>query len=250
MRDWRLDADEIVRISVDELALHILNDVHGNSTDGTANRMTWIGHAKRAYPRQPAVLRALSAAWTWLDAKALIAWDPDGGSRDAVFITDLGLKVLEQGSSYLQIVARLDLELHRLLAPKVRPHFLRGDYETAIFVAMKEVEVQVRLRAHLPNAQIGVRLMQEALGEGKPLARPDTEMGEIVAEMNLFKGAIGLFKNPISHRPVSYQDPIAAMEIVLLADLLLRLLDERGEAPTTADAEASEPATVPLARAK
>jgi hypothetical protein len=40
--------------------------------------------------------------------------------------------------------------------------------------------------------------------------------------MELFKGAIGLFKNPSSHRPVSYSDPTAASEIVLLADLLIR----------------------------
>ncbi len=44
--------------------------------------------------------------------------------------------------------------------------------------------------------------------------------------MNLFAGATGLFKNPTSHRPVDYDDPVVAGEIVLLADLLLRLLDQ------------------------
>lgn len=52
------------------------------------------------------------------------------------------------------------------------------------------------------------------------------EAGEQVAAMNLFSGAIGLFKNPASHRPVDYDDPVLAGEIVLLADLLLRLLDQ------------------------
>jgi hypothetical protein len=45
--------------------------------------------------------------------------------------------------------------------------------------------------------------------------------------MNLFQGAIGVFKNPPSHRQVDYADPILASEVVLLADLLLRLLDTR-----------------------
>jgi hypothetical protein len=34
-----------------------------------------------------------------------------------------------------------------------------------------------------------------------------------------------VFKNPSSHRQVEYDDPTAASEVVLLADLLLRLLD-------------------------
>jgi hypothetical protein len=44
--------------------------------------------------------------------------------------------------------------------------------------------------------------------------------------MALFWGAIGVFKNPPSHRQVNYQDPTQAAEVILLADLLLRMLDE------------------------
>jgi len=51
--------------------------------------------------------------------------------------------------------------------------------------------------------------------------------GEQVAMMELFKGAIGLFKNPSSHREVRFEDITIASEVVLLADLLMQLLDER-----------------------
>lgn len=54
--------------------------------------------------------------------------------------------------------------------------------------------------------------------------REDLDGGESVAQMDLFKGAIGLFKNPSSHRRVDYSDATEAVETVLLADLLLRLL--------------------------
>ncbi|MCU1657783.1 MAG: hypothetical protein JWO57_2439 [Pseudonocardiales bacterium] len=59
-----------------------------------------------------------------------------------------------------------------------------------------------------------------------PLTDTSVDRGEQVAMMELFKGAIGLFKNPSSHRPVNYDDPTLASEIVLFADLLHRLLDQ------------------------
>ena len=43
--------------------------------------------------------------------------------------------------------------------------------------------------------------------------------------MELFAGAIGIFKNQVSHRQVDYADATVASEVVLLADLLLRILD-------------------------
>ena len=52
----------------------------------------------------------------------------------------------------------------------------------------------------------------------------DADPGEAVAVMDLFKGSIGTFKNPSSHRRVDFSDATEPAEVVLLADLLLRLL--------------------------
>lgn len=54
---------------------------------------------------------------------------------------------------------------------------------------------------------------------------PRLERGEQQARMALYWGAIGMFKNPSSHRQVDYEDPVLASEVILLADLLLRLLE-------------------------
>jgi hypothetical protein len=72
--------------------------------------------------------------------------------------------------------------------------------------------------------------MHEAFGVGKPLAPAGVDRGEVVAEMELYAGALGLFKNPTSHRFVDYGSATEAAEVVLLADLLLRLLDRRAAA--------------------
>ena len=97
---------------------------------------------------------------------------------------------------------------------------------------MREVEIRVRELAGTVadgDQDIGVKLMTRAFNanEGGPLVDSSSDRGERVAMMNLFQGAIGVFKNPPSHRQVDYADPTVASEIVLFADLLLRMLDER-----------------------
>jgi uncharacterized protein (TIGR02391 family) len=76
--------------------------------------------------------------------------------------------------------------------------------------------------------------MQQAFSAEKGvLTDLQADPGEQVAMMELFKGAIGLFKNPTSHRPVDYDDPTLASEVILFADLLLRLLDRVEERQAT-----------------
>lgn len=103
-------------------------------------------------------------------------------------------------------------------------------------MAMKEVEVRTRDLSGLDSGLVGTKLMQEAFRPSKndgdaggPLCRADADGGEAVAIMELFKGAIGTFKNPASHRRVDYADPTEAAEVILLADLLMRLLGKLPE---------------------
>lgn len=172
-------------------------------------------------------IHALAEAWSWLDSRGLVAQDPSQSSSSARFITRAGRQALGRGSlEETRAAERLALELHPRLQGRVRPIFLLGGYETAAFKAMKEVEVRVRDLAQLPADLIGVRLMREAFKQnGGPLACMSHEAGERQARADLFAGAIGSFKNPTSHRSVTYTDPSEASEVILLADLLMRILD-------------------------
>ena len=58
------------------------------------------------------------------------------------------------------------------------------------------------------------------------MTNPLHENGEKQARSDLFAGAIGIFKNPASHRQASYDDPTEASEVIMIADLLMRILDK------------------------
>jgi uncharacterized protein (TIGR02391 family) len=223
MANWTVEADEVVNLPLDELALRVLTDYRDNSEWNWRN---WMLMAKQeAYPRRPDAVRALAEAWTWILNNGLVAPNLDQSTEHAVVVSRRGEVFLDRGATWLRAVARLDVELVPELERTARPQFLRGDFETAAFVAMKEVEVRLRALSGLGHDLVGVKLVQEAFRQGGPLHREDTQAGEAVAIMDLFKGAIGLFKNPASHRRVDLEDATEAAEIVLLADLLMRLLN-------------------------
>ena len=63
--------------------------------------------------------------------------------------------------------------LHPVVAERAWPNFVRGDYDTAVFQAFKEVEVAVREAGRFEALKIGVDLMRAAFHPEKgPLTRP------------------------------------------------------------------------------
>lgn len=230
MAEWTLDADDIVALPLDELALRVLMDYRDNAEWNWGN---WMLQAQQhGYRARPDAVQALAEAWAWVLNHGLAVRNFAQSSEHAVLVSRQGHAFLERGAAWLRAVERLDVDLVPALERTARPQFLRGDFETAAFVAMKEVEVRVRTLSGLGHDLVGVKLMQEAFRPGGPLHREETQAGEAVAIMDLFKGAIGIFKNPASHRRVDLTDATEAAEIVLLADLLLRLLDRLEPATT------------------
>jgi len=171
--------------------------------------------------------RAMQEAWDWLRTTGLLSLaDPKQMGGDFAFVTRLGEAALEEhGSARIAAQRRLAVDLHPLIAGRVRQQFVLGEYELAGIAALREVEIRVRALAGASESDIGVRLMGEAFKSGGALHDPALDKGEGEAIMALFRGAIGVFKNPSSHRQVVFDDPTEASEVILLADLLLRMLD-------------------------
>lgn len=197
--------------------------------DGFINpsSFTWSGYDTGT---DQAFWRALSEAWGWLVAKGMLALDPSqSGSQNFFFVTRLGRQLLDEPRSMEKLRAeeRLGIDLHPRLSAKARAQFLIGDAEMATLTAMRAVEIYVRELCDFEDSLVGVQLMQEAFKAGGPLFDPSLDKGESEQTMALFRGAMGVFRNPPAHRQVDYEDSIQAAEVILFADLLLRLLDQR-----------------------
>lgn len=218
----QLPDDQLEALPIDRLALLVLEHLEQSGEWNTHNFL--IGAQQRGVGS--AGLSCLSEAMNWLIAHGLVARDKPGQySAQSMFVTRAGRRVLVEGLAGVVAAARLNVDLHDRLT-KVRTQFLLGEYELAAFAAMREVEIRVRELTEPDNSLIGVKLMREAFKpDGGPLAHPELDAGERVGIMELFAGAIGTFKNPPSHRQVDYDDPTEASEVVMLADLLMRILD-------------------------
>ena len=220
---------QAIKLEPEELGVFVLSHlakVNPNSPGGLNLNNFLISLREYSGERKQDVSEPFTEAWMWLESERMLA--PLRGDRDFFYITKRGKALLE--SSDLDAYRRVNLLSAMNLAPslarKVQPTYLRGDYDTAVFQAFKEVEILVRKAANLGNDKIGVRLMREAFHpETGPLTDQSMQPAERQALSDIFTGAIGLLKNPSSHRDTDLDDPQEAAEAILLANYLLRIVE-------------------------
>jgi uncharacterized protein (TIGR02391 family) len=229
--------EDLLCLEAEELAGVLL--VHLNSGGGALHHYNFF-NSLRNYPLYPThneqVNQALMEAWDWLTSEGFLARRADDSTRGSVFITRRGqrLKTREDFAAYRKAGLFPKGQLHPMIASRVYPAFLRGEYDTAVFQAFREVEVSVRVAGKFGPDDYGTDLMRSAFRpiekKGRsvapgPLTDTQLPIAEQEAMANLFAGAISLYKNPQSHRHVP-TEAISAAEVITFASHLLRLVDQ------------------------
>ena len=239
------DPEVVLAMEPEDLAglvLQVLNSLAKKNSDRISRYNFNLLHTVRDYPHEfkERIRRALMEGWVWLEREGLLAPIP-GEQGEWVFITRRAqqLATSEDFLKYQHANVLPRRLLHPRIAQKVWASFLRGDYDTAVFQAFKEVEGQVRQAGKYSDTEMGIMLMQKAFQKDSgPLTdRSETE-AEQQALAHLFAGAIGTYKNPGSH----WQGPLDALqavEMIVLASHLLGIVDRRAD---TSSAKASPPA--------
>jgi uncharacterized protein (TIGR02391 family) len=194
----------------------------------------WVGGQQPGeYPVKHAVWveEAVREAWALLEGAGLLILAGNGHTKDDRLLSRRArqLAVEPDARKVFMAARRIPKEsLHKSIREDVWALYHRGKYDTAVFEAMKAVEVAVRDAAELTPKDVGVNLMRMAFHPttGR-LTDKKVDVAEREACANLFAGAIGSYKNPQSHRKVSLDDPSEAAEIIMIANHLLRIVDAR-----------------------
>jgi uncharacterized protein (TIGR02391 family) len=225
-------AADLLALEVEEVAgvllLHLISEETGGYRADIGYYNFFNAPPRRDYEsRQTEVNQALMEAWAWLQSEGFLI--KIAGLGDGFFISRRAkrMKLREDFAAYRNTNLLPKGHLHPLIAGRVHPAFLRGEYDTAIFQAFREVEVAVRRAGNFPQEMVGDKLMRAAFVSSPaagPLCDPQLPAGEQQAMSHLFAGAFGVYRNSTGHRHVP-TEPQEAAEVIMFASQLLRIVD-------------------------
>jgi uncharacterized protein (TIGR02391 family) len=255
VRGWTLPLDKLVELPAETLAFELLPHVPSEGVLRTRFIEDVIESAGAAQPgpvsyqrsqyrrNHPQASLALAEAIAALERLGLlVAWPPPQSGDDvswavmsggAYQLTALGRQMQQRpndAQARVDARRRIGLDLHPMLAARLRDQIAVGDFEQAALIALRAIESRVHCLAD-PLLEPSKKLTAQALmthafrADGGPLADPAADPSVQTGTMQLFAGTFSAVRNLLAHTEVEWPDPSEAAEYVLLADLLMRILD-------------------------
>ena len=176
------NVNDLLALEVEELAgvlLIHLSSYGDNSGTGAVSRgsiseynfFNMLGQHPEYPLRQAEVNQALMEAWSWLESEGFLVRDATQSSSPWFLISRRAqqLKSREDFAAYRNASLLPKGQLHPLIATQVYPAFLRGEYDTAVFQAFRELEIAVRSVGKFQAHDIGVPLMRAAFRSADPI---------------------------------------------------------------------------------
>jgi uncharacterized protein (TIGR02391 family) len=225
-----LSPDDLQRVLLSCIAATCNDSMYRMVTrDALANGFHELGGYPYNVNEREEVQRAVGRAWKALELAGFIEEpDPDNGRNGFRIATEEGKRAVgefDYGAAKMRSQFTRDM-FHSSLPDAAWNAFRSGDYDTAVFEAFKAVEVAVRKKGRHASTDHGVALMKKAFDPGTgPLADKTAPLSRQNARRNLFMGAMGEIRNPKAHNDPSITDPPIAVEEMMAAGVLQRIVD-------------------------
>ncbi len=235
--------EQLLELTPEELARALLEDMQARAQDpvggmamryalGAALVTPAIYGSIRRTPRELKTLldKAGRDAYALLERCDLIESDVGiNGMNGYVLLTPKG-KTTTELVDFERVRVRGLLKpemLHPSLRGKTYSDFAADELDAAVLDAFKTVEIEVRKAAGFAEREHGKPMMCKAFALGGKLSAPADTKTDSEALSGLFVGALNRFRNPSAHARRTFADVLEAMEELMFASRLLRLVDER-----------------------